>query len=287
MNQSSEIIIGCMTWGKWGRKWSIKEAAEYLSFCCDQGNTTFDHADIYGDYTTEADFGKALIESGIDRDHITLLSKCGIQLLGNRHNRVKHYEYGTTYILNSVEQTLKNLKTDYLDMLLLHRPSPLMIPEEISEAIHQLKEQGKIKAFGVSNFTATQMDLLSSYVKVECNQFEFSLTHHDAMENGDLDYMRKVNMKTLCWSPLGSYFKNNDAKKIRIQHVIDDLCEKYDTSEDTLLLAWILRHPAQLSPVVGTTQKDRLIRSNHALNIQLDLQDWFIMLEASKGKEVA
>ena len=283
----SEIIIGCMSWGKWGKQFSTKEQIDMIQFCVENGNATFDHADIYGDYSTEAEFGKAFAKSGILRKEIQLISKCGIQLVGQaRDNKLKHYNYSKEYIIWSVESTLKNLKTDYLDTFLLHRPSPLMQPDEIAEAITELQESGKIINFGVSNFTPSQVDLIADKIPVSVNQIEFSLTHHNAMQNGSLDQMLQKSMQPMCWSPLGSVFREKTAQTERVKAVLKTLVAKYMVSEDVLLLAWILKHPSKISPVIGTTNKERILNANKALEINLELQDWFLLLEASQGEEM-
>ena len=277
-----------MSWGVWGKKLSIKEQAEMIQFCIENGNSTFDHADIYGDYTTEADFGKALTESGISRKEIQLISKCGIQHVGKtRNNKIKHYNYSKEYIIWSAEQSLKSLKTDYLDTFLLHRPSPLMQPDEIAEAIVHLKESGKIFQFGVSNFTPSQVDLISDKIKVSVNQVEFSLTQHKAMLNGALDQMLQNNIQPMCWSPLGNVFREENEKTLRIKKALKKLSEKYRAPEEIILLSWILKHPASVSPVIGTTNKERIKNANSALKIQLELEDWFMLLAEAEGYEVA
>ena len=284
---TSKIIIGCMSWGKWGKQFSTKEQIDMIQFCIENGNSTFDHADIYGDYSTESEFGKAFLESGIKREEIQLISKCGIQLVGEaRDNKLKHYNYSKEYIIWSVEQSLINLKTDYLDTFLLHRPSPLMQPNEIAEAISQLQKSGKIINFGVSNFTPSQVDLIADKIDISVNQIEFSLTYHNAMQNGSLDQMLQKSMQPMCWSPLGSVFRHETPQSLRIKEVLNVLSEKYAVSEDVLLLAWILKHPAKISPVIGTTNKERILNANKALEINLDLQDWFLLLEASQGEEM-
>ena len=284
----SKIIIGCMSWGVWGKQFSTKEQIDMIRFCTENGNTIFDHADIYGNYTTEAGFGKAFIDSGINREDIQLISKCGIQLINERRgSRIKHYKYAKEYIISSAEASLKNLKTDYLDTFLLHRPSPLMQPDEISEAITILQGSGKIINFGLSNFTPSQVDLIANSVPVTANQIEFSLTKNEAMFNGTLDKMLQEGIQTMSWSPLGKVFKDETAQTKRIKAVLKKLTKKYEISEDVILLAFILRHPAKVAPVVGTTNKERILNANSALNIHLELQDWFEMLAASQGYEVA
>lgn len=285
--QKSEIIIGCMSWGKWGKQFSTKQQVDMIQFCVENGNSTFDHADIYGDYSTEAEFGKAFLESGIQREEIQLVSKCGIQLVGEtRKNKVKHYNYNKEYLIWSAENSLKNLKTDYLDTFLLHRPSPLMQPDEIAEAISELKQSGKIINFGVSNFTPSQVDFIADKITVSVNQIEFSLTQHTAMQDGSLDQMLQKRIRPMCWSPLGTVFRDDSPQSFRIKKVLTILSEKYAVSEDVLLLAWILKHPAKISPVIGTTNKVRILNANKALAINIALEDWFLLLEASKGKEM-
>ena len=285
---TSKIIIGCMSWGKWGKQFSTKEQVDMIQFCVENGNPIFDHADIYGEYSTEAEFGKAFAESGIAREEINLVSKCGIQLVGeSRNNKVKHYNYSKEYIIESVEQSLKNLQTEYLDTFLLHRPSPLMQPNEIAEAISTLKESGKIKNFGVSNFTPFQVDLIADHIAVDVNQIEFSLTQNSAMTNGTLDQMLQKNIQPMSWSPLGSVFREETHQTKRIKEVLKTLSKKYNCTEDVMLLAWLLKHPAKVAPVIGTTNKERILNANKALEINLELEDWFILLEASNGQEVA
>lgn len=283
----SEIIIGCMLWGHWGKNMTQKEQITLLEFCFENGNTTFDHADIYGDYTSEAGFGKALSQSYINRQDIQLISKCGIQLISkNRPNKVKHYNYSKAYIIQSAEASLQNLKTDYLDLFLLHRPSPLMDPETIAGAINTLQQSGKILNFGVSNFSASQTALIAKYVTVSANQIEFSLTKPNAMLDGTLDYMMSHNIETLSWSPLGLYFKTQSPQIERLKKVTKQLSKKYKVAEEVILLSWILKHPAKIKPVIGTTTKERIINANLATALNLELEDWFWLLEASQGEEV-
>lgn len=287
-NKYSKVIAGTMTWGQWGKQLDKKAFIKLMHHCIENQITTFDHADIYGDYTTESEFGNAFAESNIDRHNIQLISKCGIQLIGQTRpeNKVKHYNYSKDYIIWSTEQSLKNLKTDYLDLLLLHRPSPLMQPEEIAEAVSVLKQQGKIKDFGVSNFTASQTDLLSKYTAVSVNQIEFSLTEHTAMHDGVLDHMQLNNTQPMCWSPLGSVFREDNDKTRRIHKQLGALLQKYNATEDQLLLAWILKHPANILPVVGTTNTKRITDAIAATQITLELEDWFSILVASQGHQV-
>ncbi len=283
----SKIIAGTMTWGSWGKQLSKNTMVELMHHCIEQGITTFDHADIYGGYTTEAEFGEAFKHSGIERENIQLITKCGIQYLSdNRKNTVKHYDYSKEYIIWSVESSLQHLKTDYVDLLLLHRPSPLMNPEEIAEAISILKSTGKIRDFGVSNFTSSQMELIAKHQKIDVNQIQFSLTNHQAMHDGTLDSMMINDIKPMAWSPLGSVFKAESEQEQRIHKELDRLSEKYKATKDQLLLAWILRHPSGIIPVIGTTNKERIINAEKAADLHLELEDWFKLLVASQGHKV-
>ncbi|WP_304140306.1 aldo/keto reductase family oxidoreductase [Mesoflavibacter zeaxanthinifaciens] len=284
----SKITAGTMTWGQWGKQLSKQEMIDLMHHCLENNIHTFDHADIYGDYSTEADFGNAFAESGIKRNQIELVSKCGIQYLGKSRPdlKVKHYNYTKEYIIWSAENSLKHLKTDYLDLLLLHRPSPLMQPEVVAEAVSTLKKEGKIKSFGVSNFTPSQTDLLNKYVGVEINQIEFSLTQHTAMHDGTLDHMMLNNIQPMSWSPLGYVFKEDTEQTRRIHKQLGALLDKYNATEDQLLLAWILKHPSNIIPVVGTTTKQRLKDAYAATKINLELEDWFLILVACQGHKV-
>ncbi|WP_027065712.1 aldo/keto reductase family oxidoreductase [Maribacter sp. Hel_I_7] len=284
----SRIIAGTMTWGKWGKQHSAAEMIALMNHCVENNITTFDHADIYGNYTNEEDFGKAFNKSGIKRENIQLISKCGIQFdVKEKSNRVKHYDYDKDYIISSVERSLKMLQTDYLDLLLLHRPSPLMNPSEIAEAVDKLSDDGKIRQFGVSNFTPSQIQLIEKEVQVEANQVEFSLSSNAVMNDGTLDDCITYDRIAMSWSPLGSYFREESKANDRIKKVLVELTKKYDATEDQLLLAWVLKHPSSVHPVVGTATPKRLKMAMEAVAINLELQDWFLMLEANEGHEVA
>lgn len=288
MTTYSRIIAGTMTWGNWGKQLFTEQMIALMNGCLELKITTFDHADIYGDYTTEEQFGKAFTKSSISRENIQFISKCGIQFDSKtRSNKVKHYNYDKDYIIWSVERSLQSLQTEYLDLLLLHRPSSLMQPNEIAEAIMQLKKDGKIRQFGVSNFTPSQIALIETAVPVEANQIEYSLTANKAMNNGILDDCLSNKRLAMSWSPLGAYFREETEQTKRVGRVLENLCQKYDANEDQLLLSWVLKHPSKIYPVVGTTTPERLALAMKAVKIDLELEDWFLLLEASNGNEVA
>lgn len=283
----SRIIAGAMTWGIWGKQLSTSQMIDLMQHCITAGITTFDHSDIYGDYTTEADFGRAFAQSEIDRESIQLISKCGIQLQAEtRQNTINHYEYSSDYIIWSAETSLKNLQAEYLDLLLLHRPSPLMHPDEIAKAIDQLKSQGKIKDFGVSNFTPSQMTMVGAKSTITANQIQFSLTDFDAMHNGTLDYMVTNSIIPMAWQPLGNVFREENEQTTRIHKALEGLTEKYSATKDQLLLAWVLKHPSNIYPVIGTTTPERITNAAKSLEIELSLEDWFLLLTESQGHRV-
>ncbi len=284
MKPFSRIISGTMTWGAWGRKFSIKQMQALIEEAVNLEISTFDHADIYGGYTTELEFGKAFKKSAVKREDVQFITKCGIQMPCNgRPLPVKHYDYSAIHIRTSVEESLQKLNTDYIDLLLLHRPSPLMESYIIAEEVQRLQKEGKVKQLGVSNFSSSQMELLQKEVSLSWNQLECSLTHENPMFDGTLDFMKLTDIGAMAWSPLGNYFKESTIKQNRIQEVIIPLCNKYNCSEDQLLLAWLICHPSCIFPVVGTTSGSRLKKAIEATAIKLDKIDWFLMLEASMG----
>ena len=284
----SPIIAGVMNWGVWDKNLNTNEFTHLINLFIENGISTFDHADIYGGYTTEASFGKALSESKIDRKKIQLITKCGIQYVSeNRpNNSIKHYEYSKDYIIWSAENSLKNLKTDYLDVFLLHRPSPLMQADEIAEAVSKLKADGKILSFGVSNFTSSQTELLRQKTEISFNQVQFSATHHEAMLDGSLDYMQIHNTKPMAWNPLGTVFRENTDQTFRLRQLLAKLVEKYRIGSDIILLAWIMQHPAGISPVAGTVNSGRIQQLMKAKSLVLDKQDWFAIWTESMGNRV-
>lgn len=287
MNPFSRIISGTMTWGAWGAQMSTSQMQAQIEKYFALGITTFDHADIYGGYTTEAEFGAGFAQSNVAREEVQFITKCGIQMpCQARPLPVKHYDYSAQHIQKSVENSLSALNTDYIDLLLLHRPSPLLDVEIVTETIQKLQRQGKIKAFGVSNFTPSQIALLEKEIKVSWNQIECSLTHEIPMFDGTLDFMATQSIGAMSWSPLGSYFKENNSQTARIKKCMNSLCEKYNCSEDQLLLSWLVSHPSKIYPVVGTTSIQRIENAIGALRIEIELTDWFLLLKASQGNEV-
>ena len=244
-----------MNWGSWGANYSSTEISELIKCAYENGINTFDHADIYGGYTTEEAFGEGFKLSGIDRKEVIFISKCGIMYPCEKLKiDVKHYDYSRSHIIKSVENSLKNLNTNYLDCLLLHRPSPIMDIHEISDTIDYLIDKKMIKSFGVSNFTVSQMSLLEKYIKVSYNQINFSLTNYEPMFDGTLDYMQINNIKPMAYSPLGNYFTSNNKTLL---DKVKKMCLKYSCHEDEVLLSWILRHNSGILPVIGSSKEER------------------------------
>lgn len=283
----SPIIAGAMNWGIWDKNLNTQEIENMIHLCLENKITTFDHADIYGSYTTESDFGKAFASSKIDRTEMQLISKCGIQMLAkNRNTTIKHYDYSKNHIIGSVENSLKNLQTDYLDVLLLHRPSPLMQADEIAEAVLKLKNDGKIIDFGLSNFTASQTELIRQKTDISYNQVQFSATNFEPMLDGSFDYMQIHQIRPMSWNPLGSVFREDNEQTFRLKKLLATLVSKYGLGSDTILLSWILQHPSKVIPIAGTVNVARIQSLMKATELQLDKDDWFAIWSESMGKDV-
>ncbi len=284
-------VAGCMRWGKWGANFSTTEYRNMIEECIEMGICIFDHADIYGDYTTEEEFGDALKEDKTLRSKIKLITKCGIQMLTeNRpHHTIKSYNTSKKHILQSVEQSLKNFGTDYIDVLLIHRPDPLMNPEEIAEAIQQLQQQGKIIEFGVSNFLPHQVNMLKKYVPIRYNQLEISVICLSPFTNGILDNCIENNIVPMAWAPLGGGLLTDDTHPHfrSITHIASDLALKYATGMNEILLAFLHTHPSGIITVIGTTKAARLAQAKKASAIKLTREDWFSLLKAASAEDVA
>ncbi len=287
----SKIVAGCMNWGEWGVNLTVNQAQRLIIDCLDSNVTTFDHADIYGHYTTETLFGNAIKNKNALREKIQLVTKCGIKLVTpNRPNNViTSYNTSKEYIIRSVEQSLINLQTSYIDLLLIHRPSPLMNPEEIAEAVTRLKNDGKVLHFGVSNFTKTQFEMLNAYIPLVTNQVEVSALQLDPFLDGTLDQCITEKIKPMAYSVLaaGKFFsKTPDDRCMRINKVVNKLAEKHNTTSDQVLISWVLKHPSGILPIIGSTKINRIQSAVKALKINISDEEWFMLWEASMGKQV-
>ncbi len=284
-------VAGCMRWGTWGANFSTEQYRTMIDTCLQNGIYSFDHADIYGDYTTESGFGNAIRHEPSLRQHMKLITKCGIRMMTpNRpQHSIKSYNTSKSHIIQSVENSLRNFGTDYLDVFLIHRPDPLLHPAEVAEAIAQLLNQGKILSFGVSNFLPHQTDLLAAYTKIDYNQIEISIVHLNAFSDGSLENCLKHSIIPMAWSPLGGgIFTDDSHPRFRsINETASELAVKYGTGLNEILLAWLHTHPAGIIPVIGTTKIERLIQARIATAIRLEREDWFKLLMASTGEEVA
>lgn len=283
-------IIGCMRWGVWGAKFSTKQYEQIIQECIQIGLTRFDHADIYGHYTTEVDFGKALQSNGSLRNQIQLITKCGIKMITpNRPTHaIKSYDSSATHIIKSVEQSLQNFHTDYIDTLLIHRPDILLHPEEVAATITTLQQQGKIKTFGVSNFSTDELSLLKKYITIDHHQIEISINHMNAFSDGTLQQSILHDIEIQAWSPWGNgLFEIQNEKHERIILKANELAEKYHVSINEILLAFLYIHPANITPVIGTTQFARIKEAKRSMEINLSREDFYQLWQASTGHEVA
>jgi predicted oxidoreductase len=283
-------IVGCMRWGVWGENFTTGQYEQIIHQCLEIGLDIFDHADIYGHYTTEADFGHALKGNASLRSKIKIITKCGINMLTpNRpHHAIKSYDTSAAHITKSVEQSLQNFHTDYIDTLLIHRPDILMNVEEIAATITSLKNAGKIKSFGVSNFTTSQVALLHKYIPVEHHQVEISVTNLNTFDNGVLDQCQLENIEAQSWSPMGNgLFTTNSEQHTRILAEATSLSKVYDCSVNQILLAFLYAHPSQIAPVIGTSKFERIQEAAKAMEIELAREDFYKLWTASTGKEVA
>jgi predicted oxidoreductase len=268
--------------GAW--RWNNVDVEKLIRTSLDAGITSFDHADVYGDYENEKIFGDALKKTGVNRQSIQLITKCGIALLSSKqpNTRVKHYDTSKAHILSSVDRSLSNLGVDYIDLLLIHRPDPMMDPEEVSQAFGLLKQNGKVLHFGVSNFSATQFEMLQSYLPfpLVTNQIELSLSRLHSLYDGTVDVLQKHKTCPMAWSPLGG------GKLMAASNDLFAAKSKYNATDMQMSLAWLLKHPSGVFPVIGTTQHQRIIESAKAVDIKLDRQDWYEMLKIATGSDV-
>ncbi len=287
----SRICAGMWHIDRWN--FSVQMLDTYIRTALELGITSFDHADIYGDYENERQFGLVLKESSSLRNNIRIVTKCGIVPITKKYpeRTVKIYDTSAEYIRKSVENSLKNFQTDYIDLLLLHRPDPLAQPEEIGSIIEQLYNEGKILSFGVSNYSPSQIDLIqaSSKLKISVNQIEFSPLHSQALTDGNLDYLLQHKITPMAWSPFasGKLFDDSNPQASRIKQILRNLdYGNKGQDDDILALAWILRHPSGIIPVIGTSKTERLKRLASACDIDLSRADWFAVYQAILGNPV-
>lgn len=264
-----------------------------INTALDEGITTFDHADIYGDYGNETSFGEVLARQPQLTKKMQLVTKCGIKLTSSKRpeHRVKHYDSSKDHIIQSAETSLKLLHVDHIDLLLIHRPDLLMNIHEVAEAFGQLKQQGKVLHFGVSNFTVSQFDLLQSALSfpLVTNQVEISLFCTAALFDGTIEQLYKHKASPMAWSPLGGgrTFTAEDEITRRTREKAAEIASKYkDATTTQIFIAWLLKHPSNIFPVIGTSKPERLREAAASINVDLDTQDWYEMLKAVRGTDV-
>jgi predicted oxidoreductase len=268
-----------------------KPLAAFIDQCLHLGITSFDLADLYGGFGVEEAFGHGLQAWAGDRSAIQLVSKCGIRPVtaARPDNRVKHYDTSRDHILRSVTNSLRALHTDYLDLLLIHRPDPLMDADETADALQEVMAKGWVRHVGVSNHSPRQFSLLQSRLPVPLatNQVEYSILRPDALENGSFDQMQKLRRAPMLWSPLGGGALFTDPAYAPLRAALETVGKKLGHADiGTTALAWALTHPSRPVAVVGTGQIDRLAGYRAAL-AGLERQDWFTLLEAARGQPVA
>ncbi len=277
-----------MRWGTWGSNLSENEITQLIEKALSLGLYTFDSADIYGGYTTETTLGNAFHNMGLERESYQLIGKCGIKYKGGeKPYKVKSYDLSKDYILQAVEESLNKLQTNYLDLLLIHRPSPLMDAEEIARAFSILRLEGKVRNFGVSNFSSEQFKSLLEFVPdLLTNQIEISLSSPEAFFDSRVEQMHSLKLQPTAYSPMGGYFSKTEEKNPRLLEVFEELKQKYNASEAQLLLAFLRKHPSGIVPVVGTSKLSNLEHLAKGLEVEISMEDWFYLLEAQRGHRV-
>ncbi len=261
-----------------------------IEACLAQGITSFDQADIYGGYTAEALLGAALRAAPGLRDRMEIVTKCGIVAPAGRHAgaRVKHYDTSGAHINASVEASLRDMAIETIDLLLIHRPDPLMDHHETGAALDALVASGKVRALGVSNFRPWDLALLQSAMtaRLATNQIELSLLAHDSLTNGDVAFHQEQGTAIMAWSPLagGRLLAEADGG---LRARLTEIGAAHGTDWSAVAVAWLLRHPARIMPVLGTNSLDRIAGISDALKVQIDRQTWFELYALAMGHEVA
>ena len=268
------------------------ELETLMDQCLELGLTDYDHADIYGHYTVEEHFGQVLKRRPDLRQKLEITTKCGIKLTSsNRPNHlIKSYDTTVKHIQWSVENSLRELGIERIKLLLIHRPDHLIDPHEIAAVVEVLKQEGKIEHFGVSNFTTSQFALLHGFTPLVTNQIEHSLISLDALDNGTLDQCLHLGVQPMAWSPLGrgEILGEGGAPRIdRIKRVAQEIADSNSTSLDQILLAWVMKHPSGIVPIVGSTKFGRIKSAYDAVKVKMTHEEWYMLLEASRGHQVA
>lgn len=284
----SRIVAGAWRMGEWN--WTPQERLRWIEQCVELGVTTFDHADIYGGYTVEQLFGEALALSPGLRASLQLVTKCGICLTSpNRPaHRIKHYDTSFEHIVASVENSLRMLHTEQIELLLIHRPDALMDADVVAAAFTHLQLQGKVQHFGVSNFTSAQFDLLHSRFPLVTNQIELHPLQLVSLTDGTLDQCQQRRLQPMIWSPLagGRLMTGTDAAAQQVRAALTAVGVRHGVSVATTAFAWLLRHPSRPIPVAGSRRIEAMREAVAALDVTLDAQDWTEIWQAGSGHEV-
>jgi predicted oxidoreductase len=283
----SPIVAGLWRLADWNIELATR--VRWIEQALELGITTFDHADIYGDYRAEGLFGEALKAAPGLRQRMQLVSKCGIRLRSaDRPYRVNHYDTSASYVRAQVEQSLANLRTDQLDLVLIHRPDYLMDAAALAETFRTLTREGKVAHWGVSNHSASQFALLQQHHPLLTNQLELSPLAMQALDDGTLDQAQQLGLRPMIWSPLGGgrLFARDDEQAVRVRQTMQPIADRLGVGLATLAYAWILRHPSRPHPITGTGRIDSLRDAVAALDITLDAEDWYAIWTASQGHPV-
>jgi predicted oxidoreductase len=290
-----EIKMSRIALGFWrAKEWNYtsQQIVDLLSQSIELGITTIDHADIYGSFSCEEIFGSALRLNPSLRNKIQLVTKCGIKFPTPKFPEYTMHIYDTSkeHIIKSAENSLKNFGTDYLDVLLIHRPDPLMNADEIAEAFYYLKESGKVLNFGVSNFLQEQFSLLQSRLDfpLVTNQIEVSVLCTEHFDNNNIYFLQEKRIQPMVWSPFagGRIFHENSERANRVRNVLFELAYKYQVEIDTIAAAWLLVHPINFVVVLGTGKIERIKSALRSLEINLTKEEWFKLWVASKGQDI-
>lgn len=289
--QFSELVQGYWRTAEWGM--SPQERLTFLKQHIELGITTVDHADIYGDYSCERLFGEALALEPSVRDQIEIVTKCDIKLCSAAvpERKINHYDTSKAHILASVDNSLSRLNVDHIDVLLIHRPDVLMDADEVAEAFAELKQQGKVSHFGVSNFTPAQFDLLQSRwdAPLVTNQVEINPLNFEVCHDGTLDQLQMKRIKPMAWSCLGggAIFSGQTEQQIRVRDELEAIREETGAASiDQVIFAWVRRLPSRPLPIIGSGKIERVQVAVDALDIELTREQWFRVWAASKGHGV-
>lgn len=285
--QLSPIVAGLWRLGDWNL--DVAQRVRWIEQALELGITSFDHADIYGNYGAERLFGEALAAAPSLRERMQLVTKCGIRLCSPRlPYRINHYDTSAGYVRAQVEQSLRNLHTDRLDLVLIHRPDYLMDADALAATFAALTREGKVRHWGVSNHSASQFALLQARHPLLTNQLELSPLQMAALDDGTLDQAQQLGLRPMIWSPLGGgrLFTGEDAQAVRVREEMNAIAARLGISLATLAFAWVLRHPSRPHPITGSGRIAGLRDAVAALDVQLEAEDWYAIWTASKGHPV-